>query len=534
MSNRTTSNWQTETTGRLTSSPVLGSFDVPILPDDEGSYHTLVQSTVHGFLRTNAQGRLLEVNPALVAMLGYQSEQELVGLELMADVFVYPIDAVSTLDAMRTQGALNGVELQWKKKDSKFLTVRISGRRVLRGVREECEFITEDVTRLRALEQELRQAQKMEALGRLAGCVAHDFNNLLGIILGYCELVEEKLEASGPLSRPVCEIKRAGQRAASLTEQLLAFSRAQVITTSFLDLNIVVNDVMNLLYRVAGEDVEILTSLATDLEFVNADRGQLGQAVIHLAIHARDSMPAGGGLTLVTKMKEVDSLYALEHTPMKEGRYVSLEISDTGHGLSPESQARVFEPFFNSRHLGSGRGLGLAAVYGIVKQNGGFIWVESKEGVGSTFEILLPSVGPEKPPLREVERERHTPTDSETVLVVEEVPALRDLIVGFLKESGYVVLSARDGEHALYLSLSHKDPIHLLLTDIVMPGIGGPQLAQILAASRPTLQVLYMSGYTEDGGLRAELNDSNISFVRKPFSRQNLIHRVRQVLHGSS
>ena len=506
------------------------------LEEMERRYHSLIRGAVHGFCRTNSSGVLIEVNPALAEMMGYANEKELIGMNLLDEAYVYPTDAASTMNLMKGGGGISGGEAQWYRKDGKPITVRVSGRKVskARHGAAEFEFITEDVTEKRELERQLRQAQKMEAMARLAGCIAHDFNNLLGIILGYCEVLSEKFAQHPELGRPVFEIKKAGKRAASLTEQLLAFSRKQVMVSKVHDLNSVVNETMNLLYRVIGEDVEITTTLASEPVGLNADRGSLVQAIVQLAMHARDSMPSGGGLSLTTTIREIDPAFAEEHTPMPVGTYVSLAISDTGSGMSLESQGRVFEPFYRTQRDGARGGLGLAAVYGIVKQNGGYIWVESGEGKGSTFSMLFPHVrGPVSP-----DESRSgavlPPREMETVLVVEDLPALRELIVGFLQESGYSPLAAAHGQSALDLASAHSGAIHLLLSDVSMPGMSGPQLAERLRVARPELIVLYMSGFADDPSIQAHLATPNTAFVRKPFSRQGLILKIREVLDAAS
>lgn len=502
-------------------------------PVSEIRYRSLVHAAIHGFCRVRFDGTLLEGNPALAEMLGYESETSLIGLNLKSDVYLYPVEAVSTFEQLRVAGGIRGAEVQWKRTDGQHLTVRISGRK---GVAEqensgEFEIFTEDVTALRELERQLRQAQKMEAMGRLAGCIAHDFTNLLGVVLGYCELLSDKIAGDTEISHPLNEIKKAGQRAAALTEQLLAFSRQHVIVPKLLDVNAVVNEAMNLFYRAVGEDVEITVNLESGLALVRADSAQLIQAIIYLAMHARDSMSAGGGsLTLSTSMRDVDDCIASQHTPMLAGSYVVLEIRDTGKSLNAEAKSRVFEPFYSTKELRAGNGIGLAAVYGIVKQNAGYIWVDSTEVVGSTFKIFLPVAAHGEVLVQEKRSQRKMLEDLETVLVVEDIPALRELIVGFLRESGYSPIAATNGEDALSLAKDCDHPIHLMLADVVMPGIGGPQLAQILAASRPEIRVLYMSGYTEDPCLRDELAAARVAFVKKPFSRQVLINKVREVL----
>jgi nitrogen-specific signal transduction histidine kinase/CheY-like chemotaxis protein len=388
-----------------------------------------------------------------------------------------------------------------------------------------------EVTERKRLEQQLRQAQKMEAVGRLAGGVAHDFNNLLTIISGYSELLLEHPGEVEPLRGYVNEIRNASGRAASLTRQLLAFSRQQVLAPRVLDLNAVVANVEKMLKRLIGEDIDLVTVLGESLWPVKADPGQLEQVLLNLAVNARDAMPKGGMLTIETANVEMDKSYAQRHFPLSPGPYVLLAFSDTGIGMDAETQARLFEPFFTTKEMGKGTGLGLATVYGIVKQSGGYIWVYSKVGKGTTFKIYLPrsdEVAESEPRRNGVKAQSGT----ETLLLVEDEEAVRALVRSALKEKGYRVLEASGGEEALKLSEQYGGPIDLLVTDVVMPQMSGPELADRLANSHPQIKVLYISGYTDYAGLHHGALDLGAAFLQKPFSPEALARKVREVLGG--
>ncbi|HWP34099.1 MAG TPA: PAS domain-containing protein, partial [Thermodesulfobacteriota bacterium] len=386
-----------------------------------------------------------------------------------------------------------------------------------------------DITRRVQLEEQLRQSQKMEAIGRLAGGIAHDFNNILTAITGYSELLLGRLEEGDPLRRHALEIHRAAERAASLTRQLLAFSRRQVLRPTVVDLNAVVSNMDGMLRRLIGEDIELRTLPAADLGWVRADTGQLEQAILNLAVNARDAMPQGGKLTIETANVELDEAYAQRHAPVVPGRYVLLAVSDTGCGMDPETRARIFEPFFTTKERGKGTGLGLATVYGIVKQSGGYIWVYSEPGHGSTFKIYLPRVEAAPAPLPPPPARPPAP-GRETVLLVEDEDAVRTLARQVLEQHGYRVLEAAGAADALALVEWHRGSIDLLLTDVVMPGMSGRELAERFAAARGAVKVLYMSGYTDSAIVHHGILDPGTAFLQKPFSPAALAGKVRDVL----
>lgn len=391
----------------------------------------------------------------------------------------------------------------------------------------------DDVTERRHLEQQFHQAQKMEAVGRLAGGVAHDFNNLLTAITGYSQLLLSSLPPNDPSRGDIEEIKKAGDRAATLVGQLLAFSRRQTREPKVLDLNGVIRNLESLLRRLIGEDIQFMTHLAPDLGRVRADPGQLEQVIMNLVVNARDAMPQGGRLTISTANVSLSATRARSRYPARSGPHVVLSISDTGMGMSPEVQAHLFEPFFTTKEPGKGTGLGLPTVYGIVTQSGGNIEVETAPGVGTSFRIFLPRVdspvSPETPrPSGEAGR------GSETVLLAEDDQSVRQLVQKILQRGGYTVLEAVDGEQAIQLCCNYPGRIHLLITDVVMPRMSGMDLARQIRALRPDLHVLLVSGHTESGVRRRGVTDPNTIVLQKPFEPDALLRRVRELLGGSS
>ena len=390
--------------------------------------------------------------------------------------------------------------------------------------------VGEDITEHRRLEEQYRQAQRMEAVGSLAGGVAHDFNNILTAILGYAELLLMELPPDSEHLADAAEIRTAAQRAAGLTRQLLAFSRQQVLQPTVLCVNDVLANVENMLCRLLGENVALRTALAPDAGNVRADAGQLEQVIVNLAVNARDAMSAGGKLTIETANAELSEDYAEANQPVVAGQYVMLAVTDTGVGISPENRLRIFEPFFTTKEQGKGTGLGLSTVYGIVKQSGGYIWVYSEPGKGATFKVYLPRVDAPVEPQTPPRPIQGTPAGTETILLAEDDEQLRKLVRGLLDRIGYQVLSAASAEEALAQAREHGSQIHLLLTDVVMPGEGGHQLARRLAEARPATRTLFMSGYTDAAIVDHGILERGHHYLQKPFTPAVLARRVRDVL----
>jgi hypothetical protein len=421
--------------------------------------------------------------------------------------------------------------LRHRKKDGAIIEVDIAANPIVFEGRKAWLLLATDVTEKRSLEAQLLQSQKMESMGRLAGGVAHDFNNLLGIITGYGELLRKKVAADPRLIKYVDDILKAAERAAGLTRQLLAFSRKQVLQPRILDLNAVVGETEKMLQRLIGEDIQLLTVLDEHVDPVRADPGQMDQVLMNLAVNARDAMPRGGRLTIETGNVVLDQAYSRQHAGVAPGHYVMLAVSDTGHGMTSEVRTRVFEPFFTTKGPGKGTGLGLATVHGIVQQSGGHIWVYSEPGHGTTFKVYLPRTDApgwavETPAPAEIE----LPRGSETVLLVEDEASLRKLVRECLEASGYTVLEASHGTAALERSERHPGRIDLLMTDVVMPGMSGRELAERLRASRPEIRILYMSGYTDDAVVLHGVLAEDMAFLQKPFTAAELAGRVREVL----
>jgi signal transduction histidine kinase len=390
--------------------------------------------------------------------------------------------------------------------------------------------IGEDVTQQRSLEAQLRQAQKMEAVGRLAGGVAHDFNNVLTAIFGYTELIAEEFPEAERVRADLAEIHKAASRAASLTRQLLAFSRQQVFDATVLNLNDLVRDIDKMVQRLVGEAVEVRFGLAPDIGNVRADAGQIQQVIMNLVVNARDAMPHGGKLLIETANSDLAEDYAERHAPVVLGAYVRLAVTDTGEGMTPDIAGRIFEPFFTTKEKGKGTGLGLSTVYGIVKQSGGYVWVYSEPGRGTTFKVYLPRVNAPAEPVVTATEPSSDLAGTETLLLAEDDEILRPLIVGVLRKLGYTVLEGANADAALGLARARREPIHALITDVVMPKKSGRDLARELEPIHPETVVLYISGYTDDAIVQHGMLEPGLNFLQKPFTPATLARRVREVL----
>jgi PAS domain S-box-containing protein len=507
------------------------------LSRSEASFRSLVEGAPHGIYRATMTGQFLEVNPALQRMLGYESAQDLFKADLATQVFRRPSDYQRMNEFLTESKELKDIELEWKRLNGEPIVVRCSGHHVdvKDGGPGYFEVFAEDVTEKRTLERQLRMAQKMEAIGRLSGGIAHDFNNLLGVIIGYSGVLKKSLEKSQPTYEFATEIEKAGQRAASLTRQLLAFSRQQVLTPSVLSLNSLVSDMEKMLPRLLGEDVIVSLSLDAELGNVKADQSQIEQVIMNLAVNARDAMPSGGKLHIQTANREIDNAFTHDHPGSKTGSYVMLAIADSGTGMSAETLAHIFEPFFTTKGVGAGTGLGLATVYGVVKQSNGYIWVDSALDKGSTFQIYLPrylDIEEVSVPKGVVDS-RERPHESEMILLVEDADPLRKLAQVFLESNGFRVLSAPNGEVALELAARHSGIFDLLLTDVVMPGMNGRVLAEQLSLRQPGLKVLFMSGYTDSFIAGHGVLQEGTNLLHKPFTEEILINKVREVLDST-
>ena len=497
----------------------------------ESNFRSLVMNAPYGICRCNAMGMLQDANPSLVKMLGYADAGELTGRHL-GSLYADAQQWFHTADYFRAAREFTNLAIDCVQKDGSTIVVRISGRVIPNGKDgNSFEIFMEDITETRVLELQLHQAQKMEAIGRLAGGIAHDFNNLLMVISGYSEFLLERLGPDPHLRGPAQEISKATQRATSLTRQLLAFSRKQILAPKVLDLNEVVTENLKMLTRMIGEDIDLVMVPGPALGAVRADPGQIDQVIMNLAVNARDAMPQGGKLTIETANVSLDESFARNHPPLGPGNYVMLSISDTGTGMDSETQARIFEPFFTTKGA-KGTGLGLSTVYGIVKQSGAYIFVDSQLQRGTAFRAYFPRAdvreeavaAPEFAGLPRAER------GQETILLVEDETNLRRLAHQYLEKQGYLILEAEDGAAALQIAAGHKGKIDLLLTDVVMPGMNGRELATHITAQRPDVRVLYMSGYTENAIGHDGLLDVGINLLQKPFSLPTLKERVRELI----
>src|SRR5271157_1465714 len=498
----------------------------------EASFRSVVEGAPYGIFRASVDGRFLRVNSALQEMLGYPTSKELLNVTLGENVFRNPADFQHLVALMGNAEEFKDVEMEWKRKDGFPITVLCSGRRVEGGDENTAynEVFVEDITERRVLERQLRAAAKMEAVGRLSGGIAHDFNNLLGVIIGYSQMLGRKMERDNPLHEYIEEIEKAGQRATSLTRQLLAFSRQQILTPKVLNLNELVSDMVKMLPRLIGEDIAVSTKLEPAIGSVKADQGQIEQVVMNLAVNARDAMPSGGRLTIETADVVLDEMYAWQHPGAKPGKYVMLSVADSGIGMNKETLLHIFEPFFTTKEVGKGTGLGLATVYGIMKQSDGYIWVDSELGKGSCFQIFLPRVEEAVTRMPEETSPSLNSQGNETILVAEDAEPLRKLARTFLEDRGFQVLTASSGEEALKVAADFSGEIHLLLTDVVMPGMNGRVLAEQLLPKRPGMKVLYMSGYTDSFIAGHGVLEEGTQLLHKPFTEEVLISKVCEVL----
>lgn len=499
----------------------------------EEQYRSLVELAPYGIYRATRDGRILMVNSALVKMLGYDTPEEVLRLNLETDVYEDRSERARLLQKVEA-GPASPIETTWKRRDGSIISVRLAARLIYdsRSRVLQTEVFVENVTEQRALEKQLQTRQKMEAIAQLAGGVAHDFNNLLMIIRSRAALVIADASQPENVVEEAEEIVRATRRAAELTRQMLAFSRDQVLEPSVLNLNNLLAELGNMLPHLIGKQVETRIVAAPNLGLVKVDRGQFEQVVVNLAINARDAMPTGGRLVVETSNVEIDGHRSDSHPLMKRGRYVLLSVTDTGVGMDKETQAHIFEPFFTTKERGKGTGLGLAMVYGIVQQSGGHISVVSAAGAGTSFNIYLPeATEPEQ--IEQADQVVPAPGGTETILFVEDEEALRKVGADFLRSKGYDVLAAANGLDALHICRTTDRSIRLLVTDVIMPRMGGAELAKNAVALNPNLRVLYVSAYSGRALPRGALKPGQ-SFLQKPFSMANLARQVRAMLDGKA
>ncbi|HTZ81702.1 MAG TPA: PAS domain S-box protein [Candidatus Acidoferrales bacterium] len=501
------------------------------LEKSEEKYRKLFENAMYGVFLAKPDGTLLDVNPAMVDMLGYASKEELLSKNLERDIYENPAERKQILEKATPDKRVEGIEVNWIRKDGKTIPVRISGAVILTGDGDALhEVIVENVAESKKLEQQYLQSQKMEVVGLLAGGISHDFNNLLGVVLGSADLLLD--DAAPNQQRHLEAIKKAGQSAAHLIRQLLAFSRKQVLHPALLNLNGVVIDVGKMLQRIIGEDVRIVTDLDTGIGAIRADRGQIEQILLNLATNARDAMPNGGTFTVRTQNAELSQDDVSRYAYIQPGAYVRLRVSDTGVGMSEEVRTRIFEPFFTTKEKGRGTGLGLATVYGIVKQSGGYIWASSEIGSGTTFDIYLPRLQEEVPEeTRDLQPRGEYPRGTETILLLEDEDSLRQVMCEFLMASGYNVLQANRAEIAADLATQYKGAIPLIISDVVLPEISGPKAVSKLKRLHPEMQALFVSGYAEVP-VAQQLIAEGAVLLQKPVSRIDLLEKVDEILHS--
>jgi PAS domain S-box-containing protein len=501
------------------------------LRQSEAAYRGMIEGA-YGVYRAAPDGSILMANTALARLLGYDSEKEIVSLNLVTDIFQTGEYSSSLFEQHGSRKQFSRHEAHWRRKDGKVITVELSGRAVSDdgGNLLYFEVIVEDVSHQRGVENRLRHVQKMEAIGRLAGGIAHDFNNVLGVITGYSEMLLDKLNTNPNLLPLVTHVLKATERGASLTRQLLAFSRQQVLEPRVINIQQHMKGIEALLRRVLGEDVRLRVIAGNHPVHLRADPAQLEQVIMNLVINARDAMPSGGSLTVEISRAHLDADYCKHAPDTHPGNYACIAVTDTGCGMNSEVLTRIFEPFFTTKETGKGTGLGLATVYGIVKQSGGNITVYSEVGHGTTFKMYLPLSEEAASKQEGAWLEGIVPSGTETILLVEDENSLREVTVEYLKNKGYNMLVASEGESAIAAATSCAKPIDLLLTDVILPGSSGVQLAQRLAADNSKIRVLYVSGYTADAIVHHGGHDPNFAFLSKPFSLPALARKIRSIL----
>jgi PAS domain S-box-containing protein len=501
------------------------------LKKSENNYRRFFEEDLTGDFIATPNGKIQFCNPAFARIFGFDSLQEL----LNSSLDIFKTNNRSSLDLFKILGdhkIIEGREFSLTRKDGD--AVHVIGN--IRGVFDDKNQLVEargylfDITEHKKVEEQLRGAQKMEVIGRLAGGVAHDFNNILTVINGHCDLLIKEPFDSDSVSKNIRAIKKAGERAASLTGQLLAFSRKQIVQPKVLNLNTVILNVEAMLRRLITEDIEFVTLLDPKLGNVKIDPVQIEQVILNLAVNAKDAMLTGGKLTIKTKNMILDEKFSRKHVPLKPGSYVMLSVTDNGIGMDKETQSHIFEPFYTTKQKGKGTGLGLSTIYGIVKQCDGYVWVSSELNKGTTFQIYFPRFAEKvtEDEIRQIPYETYK--GGETILVVEDDDAVRELTESFLRHYGYKVLTANGGEEALKICKAYEELIHMAVIDVVMPGINGKQLSYMIYELFPDIRVLFISGYADESIVQHGILDSGVEFLHKPFSVESLGQKVREVL----
>jgi PAS domain S-box-containing protein len=502
------------------------------LRQSQASLQSLVDNAPFGICQSSVTAdRFQSANAAFCKMMGDYRPEELLRVKISTELYADPEERSRIVDIMRRHARVNGVETTMLRRDGSKIRVRIWGSLVAddKGVLDIFEGYVEDLTEQSELEQQVRQVQKLEAVGRLAGGVAHDFNNILVVIKLSTEMMLGHVTPDSPLSKPLLQVSNAADRAASLTRQMLAFGRQQIMQDRIINVNHVVTETSRMLRRIIGEDIALVTKLSDRLENSRLDPNQVGQVIMNLAVNARDAMPNGGTLHLETATVDLDDTYIATHPQVRPGRFVLLAVTDTGTGIDKAVLPRIFDPFFSTKEIGKGTGLGLSIVYGIVKQSGGYIWVYTEPGHGTTFKLYFPATTAVTDRVQARGEAAFSPSH-QTVLLVEDDAAIRKNVSACLQQLGYVVLEAEDGEAALVICTAKSSNIDLVLTDLVMPRMGGHDLALALSKRCPEMRVLFMSGYTEDNAVRRDIVERGSAFLQKPFSVADLAAAVQQAL----
>jgi two-component system cell cycle sensor histidine kinase/response regulator CckA len=513
---------------------MAASSDYPQLQRSEKLLLALLASAAQAIIGTDRTGKIVLANDRTEAMFGFTRQElldariEMLLPESKRAAHIPHRDAY--FEHPRTRPMGTGLELSGQRKDGSEFPVEVSLNSVeVEGTIYGIAFVS-DISQRKTLEEQLMHAQKMEAVGRLAGGVAHDFNNMLTVITGYNRMILDELSTVDPLRGYAEEILKAADRAGALTNQLLAFSRRQIMKPRIINVNSVIEQTEMMLRRLIGEDIQLSISLSAEAGNIKSDPNHIAQAIVNLAVNARDAMPTGGRLTIETGNFQIDETYVRTHMGVTPGEFVMIAVSDTGIGMDSATRQRIFEPFFTTKERGKGTGLGLATVYGMVKQSGGDIWVYSEPGTGTTFKLYFPRVRESVSDAGPGASDKAKTAATETILLVEDEKAVRDLTCRILQKLGYQALVAASGQAAIEIARSHAGEIALLLTDVVMPNMSGRQVADALVAMRPGLKVLFLSGYTENTVVHHGVLDSAVDFLPKPFSREVLGQKIREIL----